>query len=79
MAPASASRADEFLSYAPDVPERFERTVSAVDRILRGAKPAQIPVELPAKYQFAVNAKTARALGLALPQSLLMRTDRVIE
>jgi putative ABC transport system substrate-binding protein len=55
------------------------RTVQIADRILRGANPAEIPVELPTRYELALNMKTARALGLTLPQSLLLRAERVIE
>jgi putative ABC transport system substrate-binding protein len=65
--------------YAPDVLAIFDRTASYVDRILKGARPAELPVELPAKYVLAVNLTTAKALGLAVPQSILLRADRVIE
>lgn len=65
--------------YAPDVFPIFDRTASYVDRILKGAQPADLPVELPAKYVLGVNLTTAKALGLAVPQSILLRADRVIE
>jgi putative ABC transport system substrate-binding protein len=57
----------------------FKRAAELVDRILRGAKPADIPVEQPNVYDFVVNLRTARALGLTLPQSVLLRATRVIE
>jgi ABC-type uncharacterized transport system substrate-binding protein len=66
------------LSYGPDFPDVFRRGAGYVDRILKGAKAADLPVELPAKYELAVNLKTAKALGLAIPQSLLVRADNVI-
>jgi putative ABC transport system substrate-binding protein len=65
--------------YSPDVPAIFDRTASYVDRILKGAWPAELPVELPTKYQFDVNLKTAKSLGITIPQSVLVRADRVIE
>lgn len=65
--------------YCPDVLAIFDRTASYVDRILKGARPADLPVELPAKYEFAVNLKTAKAIGMTIPQSILVRADRVIE
>jgi putative ABC transport system substrate-binding protein len=67
------------LSYAPDVRDNFRRSASYVDRILRGAKPADLPVQLPAKFEMAINLKTAKALGLRVPQSILLRADEVIE
>jgi putative ABC transport system substrate-binding protein len=67
------------LSYGPDRGDIFRRSASYVDRILRGAKPADLPVQLPVKFEMAVNLKTAKALGLTVPQSILLRADEVIE
>jgi putative ABC transport system substrate-binding protein len=67
------------LSYGPDYEDIFWRAASYVDRILRGAKPADLPVQLPVKFETVLNAKTARALGLAAPPSILLRADKVIE
>jgi putative tryptophan/tyrosine transport system substrate-binding protein len=67
------------LSYGPDQPDIWRRTATYVDRILRGAKPGDLPVQLPVKYEMAVNLKTAKALGLTIPQSILLRADEVIE
>jgi putative tryptophan/tyrosine transport system substrate-binding protein len=67
------------ISYGPDWPRMWSRTADLVDRILRGAKPADLPVEQPTKFELIVNLKTAKALGLTIPQSLLMRADQVIE
>ena len=67
------------LSYGPDWADIFRRAASYVDRILRGAKPAELPVQLPVKFEMAVNLKTAKALGLTVPQSILLRADEVIE
>ena len=58
------------LSYGPDGADLFRRAASYVDRILRGAKPAALPVQVPVKFEMAVNAKTAKALGLTVPQSI---------
>jgi putative tryptophan/tyrosine transport system substrate-binding protein len=63
----------------PDTGDIFRRAAPYIDRILRGAKPAELPVQLPTKFQMAVNLKTAKALGLTLPQSILLRADEVIE
>jgi putative ABC transport system substrate-binding protein len=67
------------LSYGPDPVDSFRRAASYVDRILRGAKPAELPVQLPTKFEMVVNLKTAKALGLTVPPSLLARADEVIE
>ena len=67
------------LSYGPDRGDIFHRSASYVDRILRGAKPADLPVQLPVKFEMAVNLKTAKALGLTVPQSILLRADEAIE
>ena len=67
------------LSYGGDHVDTFRRAASYVDRILRGAKPAELPVQLPTKVEMAVNLKTAKALGLAVPPSILLRADEVIE
>jgi putative ABC transport system substrate-binding protein len=67
------------LSYGSGGVNIFRRAATYVDRILRGAKPAELPVQLPTKFEMAVNLKTAKALGLTLPQSILLRADEVIE
>jgi putative ABC transport system substrate-binding protein len=67
------------LSYGPDPVETFRRTATYVDRILRGEKPGDLPVQFPTKIEMAVNRKTATALGLAIPPSILLRADEVIE
>ena len=67
------------LSYGPELVDISRRAATYVGRILRGAKPAELPVQLPTKYEMAVNLKTARALGLTVPQSILLRADEVIE
>jgi putative ABC transport system substrate-binding protein len=69
------------LSYGVDLPDwpDWRRAATYVDRILRGAKPGDLPVQLPTKYEMVVNLKTAKALGLAVPPSILLRADEVIE
>ena len=67
------------LSYGPDVVDTFRRAASYVDRILRGAKPGDLPVQFPTKFEMVLNLKTARALGLAAPRSILLRADELIE
>jgi putative ABC transport system substrate-binding protein len=67
------------LSYGPDVVDNNRRTATYVDRILRGEKPGDLPVQFPTKFEMVVNLKTAKALGLTVPQSILLRADEVIE
>jgi putative ABC transport system substrate-binding protein len=67
------------VSYGPDRADIMRRSASYIDRILRGAKPADLPVQLPTKFEMVVNLKTAKALGLTVPQSILLRADEVIE
>jgi ABC-type uncharacterized transport system substrate-binding protein len=67
------------MSYATDVIDQNRQAASYVDRILRGAKPADLPVQAPTKYETTVNLKTAKALGLDVPPTLLVRADEVIE
>jgi putative ABC transport system substrate-binding protein len=67
------------LSYGPDVVDIFRRAASYVDRILRGEKPGDLPVQFPTKFEMVVNLKTAKALGLTIPETFLVRADEVIE
>jgi putative ABC transport system substrate-binding protein len=76
---SSFARDGGLLSYGVDMVDNFRRAATYVDRILRGAKPGDLPVQLPARYEMAVNLKAAKALGLTVPQSILLRADEVIE
>jgi len=76
---SSYARDGGLLSYGPDLVDLFRRAATYVDRILRGAKPADLPVQLPTKYEMVVNLKTAKALSLAVPLTLQAIADEVIE
>jgi putative tryptophan/tyrosine transport system substrate-binding protein len=75
-----AARAEGFLlSHGPDIPDLARRASSYVDRILRGAKPSELPVQYPTKFELVVNLKTAKAIGVTIPEAFLARADEVIE
>jgi putative ABC transport system substrate-binding protein len=67
------------VAYGPSVPELFRRAATYDDKLLKGAKPADLPVEQPSKFELVINLKTAKALGITIPKELLLRADEVIQ
>jgi putative ABC transport system substrate-binding protein len=73
------AEAGGLLAYAPNIDAMFQRTAVFVDKILKGAKPADLPVEQPTKFELVINLKTAKALGLSIPPTLLFQADEVLQ
>ena len=73
------TRAGGIMSYGPNVAQTYRRVVSYIDKILKGAHPSELPVEQPTRFELVVNLKAAKALGLTIPASVMLRADEVIE